>query len=180
LDGLLLSASDAILEMEVSKILVWEAFMRLNDAFMLLVVMLLFFCNIGAQEKTEREIDIHKNVRLIIVAIPQEMPEELKDRYQKFLPLFEEALTENTSEQALENALTFRVVPAIKEIGSAKTKRAIARLTAYRKDSKKEFFSDLLIHSYATGKTVNKEEIGQFIKWYILNPLGLSQTAANK
>jgi hypothetical protein len=146
--------------------------MRLNDVSMLLVVMLLFFCSVGAQDKTEREIEIHKNVRLVILAIPQKLPEEFKDRYQQFLPLFEEALKENTSEQALESALTFRVIPDIKEIGSAKTNRVIARITGYRKNSNKEFIGDLLLHSYATGKTVSKEEIGTFLKRSILAPLG--------
>jgi hypothetical protein len=148
--------------------------MKRKNVSVLLAAILLCFCSVGAQEKMEREIDIHKNVRLIIMAVPQELPDEFKAKYQRFLPLFEEALRENTSEQALESALTVRIVPGIKEIGFAKTKRVIARITAYRKDSKMEFISIILLHSYETGTAVSKEEIGQFLKRQILNPLGLS------
>lgn len=148
--------------------------MRLSDVPIFLALMLLFSCYVGAQEKTEREIDIHKNVRLVLMSIPQEMPEELKDRYRHFLPLFEEALKENTSDQASESALTIRLVPGTKEVGSRKTKRVIAHITAYRKDSRREFIGSFLLYSYSTGETVNKEEIKQFLKQQILTPLGLS------
>jgi hypothetical protein len=141
-----------------------EALMRLNSTPVLIAVMLMLSCSVGAQEKTEQEIEIHKNVRLIIMAIPQEVPEELKDRYQGFLPLFEEALKENTSDQALENALTVRIVPGIKEIGAAKTKRVIVYVTIYRKNSNKEFIASFLLHNYATGENVSEKEIGQFLK----------------
>jgi hypothetical protein len=147
--------------------------MKLNNAPLILVLMLLL-SGIGAtQEKAEREIDLHKNVRLIEMPMPQEMPEELRNRYQRFLPLFEEVLKENTSDRVLESALTIRIVPGIKKIGSSKTKRVIARVTAYRKDSKKEFIGNFLLYSYATGETVSKQEIGQFLKKQILGPLGI-------
>jgi hypothetical protein len=148
--------------------------MRLHDAAIFLALVLLFSCSVGAQEKAEREIEIHTNVRLILMAIPPEMPKELRARYQQFLPLFEEALKESTSDRGLESALTIRLVPDMKEIGSAKTKRAIARVTAYRKDSKREFIGNFLLYNYSTGETVNKKDIEQFLKKQILNPMGLS------
>jgi len=134
---------------------------------LVLVGLVLLVVSIKAQDKVEREIDIHNNVRLIQMAVPQDMPEELKSRYQAFLPIFVETLKEKTSEQFSENALTFRVVPGIKEIGSAK-------ITAYRKNTKSEYIGSLLLHSYATGENVSKEEIGQFLAKQILDPLGVS------
>jgi hypothetical protein len=148
--------------------------MRQCNASIFLALLVLLPSSAITQDKAEREIDIHKNVRLIEMAIPQDTPEEFKIRYRHFLPLFEEALKENTSDQALENALTFSVAPGIKEIGSAKTKRAIARIIAYRKKSLSQYVGDLLLYSYATDETVGKQEIGQFLTRQILSPLGLS------
>jgi hypothetical protein len=148
--------------------------MRFQCALQVLALVLMFSGMSGAQEKTEREINMHNNVRLLLMAVPLDMPKELKDRYESFLPLFEEVLKENTSDREPDRAITIRLFPGVKEIGSAKTKRAIAKITAYRKDSKKEFIGNFLIYSYATGRTVNKEEIGQFLKQQILSPLGIS------
>jgi hypothetical protein len=147
--------------------------MKLNDAPIFLALMLLLSCTIGAQDKTAREVEVHTNVRLIEMAVPQEIPADLKAKYQQFLPLFEQALKESTSDQSSDNALTFRVVPGVKEVGSAKTKRAVARITAYRKSSKREFIGSLLLHSYATGDMVNKQEIDQFLRRQILAPMGI-------
>jgi hypothetical protein len=141
---------------------------------LVLVGFVLLIVSLKAQDKVEREIDIHNNVRLIEMAIPQDMPEELRNRYQAFLPIFVETLKEKTSEQSPENALTFRVVPGIKEIGSAKIKRVVAKITAYRKNTKSEYIGSLLLHSYATGENVSKQEIGQFLARQILGPLGVS------
>jgi hypothetical protein len=147
--------------------------MRSNNASMLLALVLLAG-SLGAQDGSEKEISIHNNVRLIEMAVPQDMPEELRNKYQVFLPLFVEALKENTSDQAFEDALTIRIVAGVKEIGSAKTKRVFAKITAYRKNSRSEYVGNLLLHSYATGEAVNKEEIGQFLGKQILTPLGAS------
>jgi hypothetical protein len=147
--------------------------MRLNNASIVLALMLLVG-SLGAQEKVESEVDIHKNVILIEMAVPQSIPEDLRNKYQAFLPLFVEALKESTSDQASENALTIRIVPGVKEIGSAKTKRVFAKITAYRRNSRSEYVGSLLLHSYATGGAVNKEEIGEFLAKQILSPLGVS------
>ena len=45
---------------------------------LVLVGLVLFVVSLKAQDRVEREIDIHNNVRLIQMAIPQDMPEELK------------------------------------------------------------------------------------------------------
>jgi hypothetical protein len=148
--------------------------MRQHHALIFWALMLLFCGSLGAQEKVGSEVDIHKNVKLIEMGTPQNMAEELKSKYEKFLPLFVETLKENTSEQPSESALTFRIVPAVKEIGSAKTKRVFAKITAYRKNARSEYVGSLLLHSYATGEPVSKEEIGQFLTKQILGPLGVS------
>jgi hypothetical protein len=147
--------------------------MKFNSVLIYLSLMLLGG-SVRAQEKAENEIDIHKNVRLIEMAVPQDMPEELRSKYQAFLPLFVETLKEYTSEQPPESAITIRIVPGIKEVGSAKTKRVFARITAYRKNARSEYVGDLLLHSYSTDKAVSKEEIGQFLTKQILSPLGVS------
>jgi hypothetical protein len=134
--------------------------------------LLLLAAGLAAQQNSAHEIEIHKNVKLIEMAIPQDMPKEFTAKYQAFLPLFEEALKEKTSEQTADKALTFRIVPGVREIGSSKTKRVFARITAYRTRAKTEFVGNLLLHSYATGETVSKDEIGSFLAKQILNPLG--------
>jgi hypothetical protein len=146
--------------------------MRWNHASILLGFMLLLGGSLGAQEKAEKEIDIHQNVKLIQMAVPKDIPDELRNKYQKFLPLFVEALKEHTTERSSENALTVRIVPGVKEIGSAKIKRVFAKVTAYRKHAKNEYVGSLLLHNYAKGELINKEEIGQFLTKQILNPLG--------
>lgn len=141
---------------------------------LVLVGFILLVGSVKAQDKVDREIEIHSNVRLIQLAIPHDMPDELRSRYLAFLPVFVDALKENTSEQTPENALTIRVVPGIKEIGSAKIKRVAVKITAYLKNTKREYIGSILLHSYATGENVSKEEIGQFLSKQILDPLGVS------
>jgi hypothetical protein len=137
----------------------------------LLLLLLLPLSNVKAQEKAEREMDIHNNVRLLEMPIPQNMPEEFRAKYQIFLQQLKEALKENTSEHTSASALTFQVRPGIKEIGLNKTKHVMASIIAYKKDSKSEYRGDILLHSYATGETVNKQEIEKFLTLQILNPL---------
>ena len=148
--------------------------MRFGHIPIFLVFTVFLVCGLGAQDKAGREINVHKNVLLIEAEVPQELTQEFKNKYQKFLPVFEEVLKESTSEQSSDGALIVRVVPGIKEIGAAKTKRVIARISAYRRNSKREFVGSLILHSYATGDTVSKEEIEQFLKKQILSPLGVS------
>jgi hypothetical protein len=145
--------------------------MKLKIA-LLCIGFLVLAAGLRAQQNTANEVEIHKNVKLIELAIPQDIPKEFTEKYRAFLPLFEEALKEKTSEQAADKALTFRIVPGIKEVGSSKTKRVFAKITAYRTRAKTEYVGNLLLHSYVTGGTVSKEEIGNFLAKQILTPLG--------
>jgi hypothetical protein len=145
---------------------------RISMLFLFLVLPL---GNVRAQEKAESEIDIHSNVRLIEMPVPQDMPEEFRGKYQVFMQQLKAALKEKTSERSSASALTIQVRPGIKEVGLNKTKRPMASITAYKKDSKNEFCGDILLHSYATGETINKEEIEKFLTRQILDPLGSLQ-----
>jgi hypothetical protein len=138
----------------------------------LFLLLLLPLWSVKAQEKADRGIEIHSNVRLIEMPIPQDMPEEFRTKYQVFLQQLKTTLKEKTSERSSASALIIQVRPGIKEVGLNRTKRAMASITAYKKDSTNEFCGDLLLHSYATGETVNKEEIEKFLTMQILNPLG--------
>jgi hypothetical protein len=140
---------------------------------LLLLSSFLWALNLNAQGKIEAEIEIHSNVKLIEVTVPQDMPQSLKDRYQAFLPLFIQTLKEKTADQPSDASLTIRIAPSVKEIGSAKTKRVIAQVTAYRRGVKSEYIANLLLHSYATGENVGKDEIEQFLTKQILGPLGI-------
>ena len=142
---------------------------RIAILFLLLILPL---WSVKAQEKAEHEIDIHNNVRLLEMPVPQDMPEEFKAKYEFFLQQLKVALKEQTSERSATSALIIQVRPGIKAIGLNKTKRPMASITAYKKDSKNEFCGDLLLHSYVTGETVNKEEIERFLIRQILDPLG--------
>jgi len=122
------------------------------------------------QEKVDREIEIHKNVKLVIVAPGPDIPEAIASQYTNFLPILQETLKEITTEQTDECALTIRVAPGVREVGAAKVQRAIARITAFRRNSKQEFLGSLILYSYITGGLVNKEETAQFLKKQILDP----------
>ncbi len=128
----------------------------------------------NAQEKAENEVDIHSNVKLLEMPVPQDMPAELKAKYELFVQRLKEALQESTSERTPASALTIQVRPGVKEIGAAKTKRALARVTGYKKDSKMEYFANIYLHSYETGDTVNKTEIEKFLSQQIFTPLGMN------
>ena len=138
----------------------------------LFLFMLLPLWSVPAQEKPEREIDIHDNVRLLEMPIPQDLPEEFKAKYQVFLQQLKTALTEKTAECSSAEAITVQVRPGIREVGFNRTKRPMASVTAFKKNSGNEFRGDLLLHSYATGETVNKEEIEKFLTRQILDPMG--------
>ena len=119
----------------------------------------------------EKAIDIHKNVKLIESAIPDDYPQEMAQDYKSFVPILEAALKENTTEQSDACALTVKVTAAIKEIGAAKTKRPTASISAYRKNSKQEFLGSFLLYSYINSGPVNKEETTNFLKKQILDPV---------
>jgi hypothetical protein len=140
------------------------------------LALLVFSWSVLAQDRTDREVVIHKNVKLIAMAAGPDIPTDIANQYQSFLPIFEEALKQNTSEQSDACALTVRIVIGIKEIGSAKTKRPMARVTAFRRGSKQEFVSTFLLYSYATSGPVNKEETEQFLRKQILDPVECAKT----
>lgn len=126
---------------------------------------------IAAQEESDREIEIHKNVKLIQIAEKPGLPADLASQYRGFLPVFREVLKENTKDHSADNYLVLRVEPGVKEIGSAKTKRAQARVTSFCRNSKKEYIGSFILYSYLTQGPVNKEETEQFLRKQILDPL---------
>jgi hypothetical protein len=132
---------------------------------------LIFSWSAWGQENTNREVDIHKNVKLIESAIPEDFPKELVQDYKNFLPILEESLKENTTDQSESCAVTVRVTAAVKEIGAAKTKRPMASIAAFRKNSKQEFLGSFLLYSYINSGPVNKEETTGFVKKQILDPV---------
>lgn len=148
--------------------------MRLFGKFLLVVAALLVFSYaIPAQRESNSAIEVHKNVALIELPIPAAIPEELKSEYLRFLPLFEEVVTESTTDQLPDDAVTIRVEAGTKEIGSKKTVRAIAQITASCKQLTHSYAATLLLHSYATGEAVNKNEIAKFLEQYILHPMNV-------
>ena len=136
-----------------------------------LILALLFFSwSVFAQENTGREVQIHKNVKLIEMPAASDIPEDIAAQQRSFGPIFEQALKKTTADEADECALTIRLALGIKEIGAAKTKRPIARVTAFRKGAKQEFVGTLILYSYVTSGMVNTEETEQFLKKQILEP----------
>ena len=130
-----------------------------------------FLANIAAQDEKDREIEIHKNVKLIQMAATPGLAADLAVQYRNFLPIFREVLKENTKDHGIDNNLILRVEPGMKEIGSAKTKRAQARVTSFCKNSRKEYIGSFILYSYLTQGPVNKEETEQFLRKQILEPL---------
>lgn len=136
--------------------------------------LLLFFLPLfsaQAQEKDDNATDIHNNVKLLEMPMPPNMPEDFKAKYQVFLGRLKQALVEKTSERPSASALMIQVSPGIKEVGSARTKQPAVRISAFRKDSRSEYVASFLLHSYATGETINKDEIERFLTMQILNPI---------
>jgi outer membrane biosynthesis protein TonB len=136
------------------------------------VLAALGFCaNSQAQEDSDRETVIHRNVRLTEIAATPDIPASLASQYQKFLPMFRDVLKENTKDQADEKSLILNVAAGVKEVGAAKTKRAQARVTAFCRNSRKEYIGNFLLHSYASNAPVNREETEQFLRKQILEPM---------
>ncbi len=145
--------------------------MRFRNVRMVAALAFLFFSwSVGAQEKPDREVEVHRNVKLIIMAPGPDIPEAIGAQYRNFLPILEQVLKENTTDQSDECALTLRVSPGIREIGAAKVQRAQARVTAFRRNSKQEYLGNFILYSYVTSGPVNKEETAQFLKKQILDP----------
>ena len=144
--------------------------MRLPKAPVFIALTVLLFSLSTWAQDSDREVEIRKYVKVIIAAAGSDIPAEIAGQYKAFLPLFETVLKENVTDQSEECALTVRVLPGIKEIGAAKTKRPTARVTAFRKNSKQEFVGVIILYSYANSGPVNKEEIEQFLKRQVLQP----------
>lgn len=135
---------------------------------------LLFVGSAWSQERSEREIAIHENIKLIEMSVAPEIPEDILQQYRGFLPILIESLKENTTAQSEDCALTLRVSAAIREVGSAKTKRPMAKISAFRRNSKREYLANFILYSYVNSGPVTKEETSQFLKKQILEPAACS------
>jgi hypothetical protein len=145
--------------------------MRFSKTLALFFLMLLgcpcFICS----QDSDREVEIHRNVKLSISPAGSEIPAGIASQYTAFLPMLEATLKESTANQSDDCALTVKVSPFVKEIGSAnKVKRAAVKITAYRKNAKQEFTGNLILYSYVNSGPVNKEETQQFLQKQILGP----------
>lgn len=134
------------------------------------LLVLLFSGIVWSQDKTEREATIQNNVKLVVIAPTPDMPESIQKQYRAFLPIFEQVLKENITTQSDECSLTLRIAPGVKEIGAAKVQRPLVRVTAFRRNSRQEYVSTLLLYSYASSGPVSKEETAQFLKKQVLEP----------
>lgn len=146
---------------------------KVSEAFLTLMIaaFLLLPCNIRAQEKPQRELKLNQNAKLIEVLDTNDTQKKFNDEYQRFLPLFEDVLKIITANWPKGSELTIRVTPGVKKVGSAKIQRPYAKVTAFRKESKREFVGTLLLYSYATRGPVNSQEIEQFLNKQILGPI---------
>jgi hypothetical protein len=145
--------------------------MKFPNIRIFVVFALLFFSSIvWAQDKTDREVVMYNNVKLIAVSPEPEIAEPERKQYLQFLPLFEQVLKENTTDQSDECSLIIRIVAGVKEIGSKKIKRPFARISAFRRNSRQEFVANFILYSYSSEGPVNKEETTQFLKKQILEP----------
>ncbi len=136
----------------------------------LILGFLLISWSVWAQESTGREVQIHKNIRMIEMPAAAGVPEDIAAQHRAFLPLFEQVLKKSTADETDECALTVRITLGLKEIGSAKVRRPIARVTAFRKGAKQEFVGTFVLYSYVNSAMVNEEETEQFLKKQILEP----------
>jgi hypothetical protein len=136
----------------------------------MLVAFLLISWSIWAQDKIDREVEIHKNVKLVVLSAGPDIPEDMAKMFQGFLPVLEASLKEITTAQSDECSLTLRVSAAVKEIGAAKTKRPQAKVNAFRRNSRQEYQGTFLLYSYVNSGPVSKEETIQFLKKQILEP----------
>lgn len=143
-----------------------------------IVIAVLFFMLSGsAQEnKPDREMEIHKNVKLVELAVGPDVPEDMVKQYRAFLPILEDSLKDSTTDQPDECSLTIRVNAGVKEVGSAKTKRPLARITAFRRNSRQEYLGQFILYSYVNAGLVNKDETTQFLKKQVLEPAACPKT----
>jgi hypothetical protein len=141
-----------------------------NIRMYLVLAFLMISWSVWAQDKVEREVEIHKNVKLAIMTAAPDTPAEIASQFRSFLPIFEDVLKQNTKDQPDECSLTLRLSFGIKEIGAARVKRPMAKVNAFRRNSRQEFLGTFILYSYATTGLVNKEETEQFLKKQILEP----------
>ncbi len=66
----------------------------------LVLALLIFSISAWAQEKVDREAEIHKNVKLIMMAIPPDTPEDIAKQYRSFVPIFEDVLKQSIKDQS--------------------------------------------------------------------------------
>jgi hypothetical protein len=138
--------------------------------FSVVLALLFLSWSLCAQEKPDREVEIHKNVKLVELGIPPDIPEDLVKEYRSFLPILEVSLKESTTDQSDDCFLTLRVNAGFKEVGAAKTKRPLARIAAFRRNSKQEYVGQFILYSYMNAGLVNKDETIQYLKKQILEP----------
>jgi hypothetical protein len=136
----------------------------------LILGFLLISWSVWAQENTGREVQIHKNVKLIVMPAAADIPEDISAQHKAFSPIFEQVLKNATADEADDCALTVRITLGFKEIGSAKVKRPTARVAAFRRSAKQEFVGTFILYSYVNSGMVNAEETEQFLKKQILEP----------
>ncbi|HSW38667.1 MAG TPA: hypothetical protein VLL97_04165, partial [Acidobacteriota bacterium] len=130
------------------------------------------FCAQGlTQTVTERETEIHKNIRLIEVAVPKNIPADLVRQYRDFLPMFKETLKDVTRDQEYKDRLVIRVSAGIVEIGSSGVKYAQVRATSFCGNSKNEYVGNFLLHDFQTDGPVDREMTETFMRKQLLEPL---------
>ena len=134
------------------------------------LAVLLLSWSVAAQTKIEREVNIHKNVKLQIMAVSPDLPGDVTKQFQQFLPIFEEVLKENTADESDDCRMTVKIEAGFKEIGSAKVQRPTAVISAFRRNSRQEYLGTFILYSYVSGGLVDKEETAQFLTKQILEP----------
>jgi hypothetical protein len=142
-----------------------------------IVPLFAFFTGLGlctpvlAQESAGQETQIHRNVRLVELEASPGVPANLSGQYEKFLPMFRDVLKENTKNQTDDKSLVINVSAGVKEVGAAKTPRAQARVTAFCRNSRREYVGNFILHSYVNNGPVTREETEQFLRKQILEPM---------
>jgi hypothetical protein len=135
--------------------------------FKLGVVASFLFIAIQIAPAQDHETDIKKNVKLVEMPITIDL---VADAAKQFMPILRESIKEVVPDTSDECALTLRVQIGVKEVGSAKIKRPMARITASRKNARQEFVGDFILYSFINAGPVNKEETVLFLKKQILAP----------
>ncbi|HSW40704.1 MAG TPA: hypothetical protein VLL97_14570, partial [Acidobacteriota bacterium] len=131
------------------------------------------------QMKSDREIEVRKNVRLVEFAPTREIPGEIAEMYYAFLPLFEDVLKEHTRDQTDKDNMVIRIAARAREVGSAKTQYPQAQVIAFCRGSTEQYIGYFFLYDFATGGLVNREVTEQFLRKQILEPLKCYLPAAD-